>query len=465
MAGILECLHGVVWGAPVLVLIVSVGICVCLKTGFCQITLFPHALRRFWGSFRAASNDKQASAYRALCTALAATVGTGNIAGVAGAICLGGPGAIFWMWICGILGMGIKYAEATLAVRYRVRNQDGQWYGGPMYMIREGLGKKWTPLAYAYCLLGLAASFGIGNATQINALISSMSTAFAAINRPFNTTWKLCIGIIFAVTVFVMLRGGAKRIGAAAQQLVPAASIIYLIMCIWVIGANIAFIDDAVAAIIYGAFNTRAVTGGVIGSAFAALRIGVSRGVFTNEAGMGTASIAHAGAEVAHPAEQGLMGIMEVFLDTIVICTMTALTILTSGIPIPYGSDPGARLTGEAFSSVLGDFGAFLLFGTLCCFAFATILGWGLYGVRCAEFLIGHKAKFFFPLCQGIVVLIAVFSDTGTVWILCDILNGLMSIPNLTALMLLMPKLIQLTWEFKSMKHKSAEFKLRFSNN
>jgi len=236
-------------------------------------------------------------------------------------------------------------------------------------------------------------------------------------------------------------------------------------MCIWVIGANNAFIDDAVAAIIYGAFNTRAVTGGVIGSAFAALRIGVSRGVFTNEAGMGTASIAHAGAEVAHPAEQGLMGIMEVFLDTIVICTMTALTILTSGIPIPYGSDPGARLTGEAFSSVLGDFGAFLLFGTLCCFAFATILGWGLYGVRCAEFLIGHKAKFFFPLCQGIVVLIAVFSDTGTVWILCDILNGLMSIPNLTALMLLMPKLIQLTWEFKSMKHKSAEFRLRFSNN
>ena len=449
MVEILEQLHAIVWGAPALILIIFVGICVCLKTGFCQITLFPDALRRFRSSVCTASGGGGTSGYRALCTALAATVGTGNIAGVAGAICLGGPGAIFWMWICGILGMGIKYAEVTLAVHFRNKSNLGEWHGGPMYMIKNGLGEKWLPLANIYCLLGLFASFGIGNATQINALMSGLSMAFAAIEQPVNQFWKLVVGVVLAVSVFVMLRGGAKRIGAAAQQLVPAASIIYLIICIFVIGSNIAVVDDALRSIVYGAFHPRAVTGGLVGSAFAALRIGVSRGIFTNEAGMGTASIAHAGADVEQAAEQGLMGIIEVFLDTILICTMTALTILTSGIVIPYGTDPGAQLTGEAVASVLGDFGSFLMFGTLCCFAFATILGWGLYGVRCAEFLFGSKARMIFPGCQAIVVLWAVFSETATIWVACDILNGLMTIPNLLALFLLMNELVRLTQQYK----------------
>ena len=453
MVDILERLHAIVWGAPALILIIFIGICVCVKTGFCQLTLFPDALRRFRSSICSDSDGGGTSGYRALCTALAATVGTGNIAGVAGAICLGGPGAIFWMWICGILGMGIKYAEVTLAVHFRNKSDRGEWHGGPMYMIKNGLGEKWLPLANIYCLLGLFASFGIGNATQINALMSGLSMAFKAIEQPVNQFWKLFIGAVLAVTVFVMLRGGAKRIGAAAQQLVPAASIIYLIICIFVIGSNIAVVDDALRSIVYGAFHARAVTGGLVGSAFSALRIGVSRGIFTNEAGMGTASIAHAGAEVEQAAEQGLMGIIEVFLDTILICTMTALTILTSGIVIPYGTDPGAQLTGEAVASVLGNFGSFLMFGTLCCFAFATILGWGLYGVRCAEFLFGSKARMIFPGCQAAVVLWAVFSETATIWIICDILNGLMTIPNLLALFLLMNELVRLTQQYKIRKY------------
>lgn len=452
MEEILGRIHGLVWGIPTLLLIILVSILLGVKTGFCQVTLFPAALRRFGASIREDKGQAHPSGYSALCTALAATVGTGNIAGVAGAICLGGPGAVFWMWICGLLGMGIKYAEATLAVFFRRKGDDGQWYGGPMYMIREGLGKKWSPLASVYCLLGLVASFGIGNATQINALMSGMSSAFGAIGLPLHRSAKIFAAIILAVTVYVMLRGGAKWIGAAAQQLVPAASIVYTIMCILVIGANFTAVDDAFKAIICGAFHTRAVTGGMVGSVFTALRIGLSRGIFTNEAGMGTASIAHAGADVDHPVEQGLMGIVEVFLDTIVICTLTALTILTSGVPIPFGYDPGAQLTGEAFSSALGDFGIFLMFATMCCFAFATILGWGLYGIRCAEFLFGYKATIIFPLCQGIVVIFAVFTETSTLWIVCDILNGLMTIPNLTALLLLMDPLLRLTKEYKHMK-------------
>lgn len=457
MAEILEWIYGAVWGVPAFIMIISVGVCICIKTNFCQITMFPNALRKFFNSLQKKSQDGETSGYRALCTALAATVGTGNIAGVAGAICLGGPGAVFWMWICGVLGMGIKYAEATLAVFHRQKNKDGEWCGGPMYMIRNGLGNQWMPLAYLYCLFGVTASFGIGNATQINALISSMSMALAGIGHTLNTVWKLGIGMILAIAVFSMLRGGAKMIGAAAQQLVPAASVVYICMCLWVIGVNITSVDDALCAIIRGAFNPKAVTGGVIGSAVSVIRIGVSRGIFTNEAGMGTASIAHAAAEVDKPAEQGFMGIMEVFLDTIVICTMTALALLTSGISIPYGIDPGAQLTGEAFYTVFGNLGSFLLFGTLSCFAFATILGWGLYGVRCAEFLFGHKAMVVFPVIQGFVVLVAVFCDTRMVWMICDILNGLMTIPNLIALIMLMPELVRLTNDYKIAKCKKRD--------
>ena len=452
MEEILGRIHGLVWGIPTLLLIILVSILLGVKTGFCQVTLFSAALRHFCASIRDEKGQTRSSGYSALCTALAATVGTGNIAGVAGAICLGGPGAVFWMWICGLLGMGIKYAEATLAVFYRRKGDDGLWYGGPMYMIRDGLGKKWSPLASIYCIFGLVASFGIGNATQINALMSSMGSAFGTIGLPLHRAAKVIVAIFLAATVYVMLRGGAKWIGAAAQQLVPAASIVYTVMCIWVIGANFTALDDAFKAIICGAFHTRAVTGGMVGSVFTALRIGLSRGIFTNEAGMGTASIAHAGADVDHPVEQGLMGIVEVFLDTIVICTLTALTILTSGVSIPFGYDPGAQLTGAAFSSVLGNFGIILMFATMCCFAFATILGWGLYGIRCAQFLFGNKATNVFPLFQSIVVLFAVFAKTSTLWIACDILNGLMAIPNLTALLLLIDPLLRLTKEYKQTK-------------
>ena len=390
------------------------------------------------------------SPFQALCTALAATVGTGNLAGVAGAIGIGGPGAIFWMWICAVLGMITKFAEATLAVRYRVRDREGNLLGGPMYMIREGLGKRYAWLGSLYCFFGVVAAFGVGNATQINALVSSVNTVVTAFGGTPSTGGDIFMGTVLAALIVAMLLGGAKRIGKVAQWLVPFASMAYLLLGAGVLLCNASAIPGAFTSIFEGAFSPRAVTGGVLGSAFLALRVGVSRGVFTNEAGMGTASIAHAAAEVAHPAEQGLLGIMEVFLDTIVICTMTALVILCSGVPIRYGLDEGVTLTTRAFASVYGDWVSFLIAAAMCAFAFATVLGWGLYGARCAQYLLGENAWKKFIFLQGTVVVLGAVLQTGTVWLLSETVNGLMAIPNLIALACLSPELARLTKEYKN---------------
>ena len=309
MADFLEKLNSLVWGLPALVGILGVGMYLTVRTGFVQLRLFPEAVRRFLGMFR--GRDK--SSFRSLCTALGATVGTGNLVGVAGAICLGGPGSIFWMWVCGFLGMATKYAEAALAVRYR-EVEAGEYRGGPMYIITRGMGEKWRWLAGAYCFFGLFAAFGVGNATQINAMLTAL--------RPVTgERGTLFLGIIAAFLVGGMLSGGAKRIGSAAERLVPLAAGGYILLCVLALILRFDRIGDAFLMIFRGAFSPGAVTGGALGSAFCALRVGCARGVFTNEAGMGTASIAHASAEVEHPAQQGMMGIMEVFLDTIVICT------------------------------------------------------------------------------------------------------------------------------------------------
>ena len=444
----LNALHDLVWGAPGLILILGTGIYLTVITGFAQVRLFPGALRRFAGMFRGSKEKKNGiSPFQALCTALAATVGTGNLVGVAGAICLGGPGAIFWMWVCGLLGMATKFAEATLAVRYRVR-RGTEFVGGPMYMIRQGMEKRFHFLAGVYSFLGVIAAFGVGNATQINAVVTGINNVLTRFGGQASTRGNLLMGLVLAALVGAALLGGAKRIGQTAEKLVPFASACYIVLCAALLVLRADAVPGAFRAIILGAFSPRAVTGGAIGSAFRALSVGCSRGVFTNEAGMGTASIAHASAEVSHPAEQGLMGIMEVFLDTIVICTMTALAILCSGVSIPYGMDVGGDLTTAAFTLVLGDWVSIFLSMFLTCFAFATVLGWGLYGARCGEYLLGPGAWKGFAAFQTAAVVLAAVMKTETVWRLAETVNGLMAIPNLIALLRLSPELKQLTKEY-----------------
>lgn len=448
MTNFLSSLNAIVWGAPALILILGVGVYFTVRLGFVQLVLLPKALGQFLRKLRPQRGDN-VSSFQALCTALAATVGTGNLVGVAGAICLGGPGAIFWMWVCGILGMATKFAEATLAVRYRV-SQKGGWAGGPMYIITQGLGQRYYPLAWSYCLFGVIAAFGVGNAAQTNAVVTGINAMLTSFGLPETVWGNLLIGLLLAALIGRLLFGGARKIGAAVQKLVPFAAGGYMLLCAGVLLLRWEAIPDAFAAILKGAVSPRAVTGGMLGSAFQALRIGCSRGVFTNEAGMGTASIAHAAAEVSHPGEQGLMGIIEVFLDTIVICTLTALVILLSGVPIPYGVDAGAELTTRAFASVYGRSTGILLAAALSCFAIATILGWGYYGVQCAQFLFGPQTGKPFAFFQTIMVLVSAVLDTGTVWLLSETVNGLMAIPNLIALAALSPELIRLTKEYKA---------------
>lgn len=450
MTKILEAIHSFVWGVPALTLILGVGLYLTIRTGFVQLRFLPRAIALFFSRFRSKKQQTgTVTPFQALCTALAATVGTGNLAGVAGAIAIGGPGAIFWMWISGFIGMATKYAEATLATHCRVKDSRGELVGGPMYMIRNGMPRRWHWLAACYSFFGIVAAFGVGNATQVNAVIGGINQTIIAFGGEQTQFGSLLMGIILAILIGSMLLGGMKRIGLVAERLVPVASLSYILLGLFVIVARARYLDDAFSAIFLGAFTPQAVTGGAIGSVFSVLRVGVSRGVFTNEAGMGTASIAHASAEVAHPAEQGMMGIMEVFLDTIVICTITALVILVSGVPIPYGQDLGVTLTTQAFANVCGPWVSLVIALALCCFAIATVLGWGLYGIRCAQYLFGDNVWKRFVLLQSAAVILGAVLNTGTVWLLSETVNGLMAIPNLIALAALSPALVRLTKEYK----------------
>ena len=437
-----------VWGVPALVLILGVGIYLSIRTGFAQLRLFPRAFRVFASKLTAKPQCDGVTAIQALCTALAATIGTGNIAGVAGAIALGGPGAIFWMWVCALFGMMTKFAEVTLAVHYRQKN-DGEWVGGPMYMITQTFRGKWRFLAFLYSFFGVIAAFGVGNATQINAVVSSLNNVLSAFGKAASMRRNLGVGILLAVPIGLVLLGGAKRVAQTAQVLVPLAAGAYLLLGAGALVLRAKMIPAAFASIFRGAFSPNAFTGGVIGSFFTSLRVGVSRGVFTNEAGMGTASIAHASAEVDVGAEQGLMGIMEVFLDTIVICTVTALVILCSGVAIPYGTDIGAALTSQSFCAVYGSWVSLFLTLALCCFAFATVLGWGFYGSRCVQFLFGSSGVKVFAYFQIVMVVISAVLETGFIWSLAELVNGLMAIPNLITLVVLSPKLRELTNHYK----------------
>ena len=445
-------IQDVILGLPAAALILGVGLFLTLRLGFPQLGLFPRAVGLFFRRMFAGKRDGGVSSFQALCTALAATVGTGNLVGVAGAICLGGPGAIFWMWVCAFFSMATKYAEAALAVRYRVKTPDG-YAGGPMYTMTYGLGQRFRPLAKAYCVFGILAAFGVGNTAQVNAVVTGVNAAVSRFGGQPSRMGNLLMGLTLAVLAGFLLFGGAKRIGAAAETLVPLAAGAYLLLCVGVLLVFRRRIPIALGQILTGAFCPRAVTGGMLGSAFRALCVGCRRGVFTNEAGMGTASIAHACAE-AEPAEQGLMGMMEVFLDTIVICTLTALVILVSGVPVPYGVDTGAELTTRAFSQVYGAGASVFLAAALILFAVATILGWGLYGARCAQFLFGGWKGF--AAAQTAMVVLGAVLDTETVWQLSELANGLMALPNLICLAALTTELRRITKEYKNPAHLAA---------
>lgn len=445
MTSWLNRLYALLWGPPAVIFMVGAGSFLSLRLGLPQVILFPRALHSL------TAREKKAGAvtpFQALCTALAATVGTGNIIGVSGAICLGGPGAVFWMWLCGFVGMATKFAEVTLAGHYRVLS-GGELVGGPMYMIQRGLPRKWHFLAYLYSAFGVVAAFGVGNATQVNAVVSGVNGILAAFGREESLFGNLAVGFLMAAAVGAVLFGGVRRIGAAAERLVPAVSAGYILLCLWVLVRCRQRILPAFAAIVTGAFSPRAVTGGLIGSAFVSLRTGCARGIFTNEAGMGTASMAYAAAQDANPAELGVLGLIEVFADTIVICSLTALAVLTSGIAIPYGVDAGGVLPFQVFSTVCGGWASAALTFFLCVFAFATVLGWGLYGARCGQFLFGPGFWKKFVWMQMGGVLLGAVLQTQTLWLVAEIVNGLMAVPNLIALIALSPELVRLVREYK----------------
>ena len=447
-----DLLNGFIWGVPAMTCIIGVGLYLGIRSGFLQLRKFGYSMRctigRIFDKTTAASGAL--TPFQAVCTALAATVGTGNIAGVAGAIAIGGPGAVFWMWISALLGMGTKFAEVTLAVNFRERNEKGDYVGGPMYYIKNGLGSKWMWLAYLYAFFGVCAVFGTGNATQVNTITAAVNTAlinYGLLSVDSTAGSNLIIGVFICIIVALILIGGVKRIGKVSETLVPIMALLYILLGIGLIVLRIDRIPAVFVSIFQGAFRPAAVTGGVVGSFFVSMQKGVSRGIFSNEAGLGTGSIAHACADTKDPVQQGLFGIFEVFMDTIVICTMTALIILLSGVEIPYGQAAGAELTIGGFTRVYGNWVSIFTAIALCSFAFSTIVGWGLYGARCAEFLLGSKILLPFNIAYSLVSILGATVNLGLVWGISDTFNGFMTVPNLIAVFLLTPVVLKLTKE------------------
>ena len=449
-----QIVNNFIWGLPAMVCILGVGLLLSVRTNFLQIRKFPYAIKTTLGRIfkHKDASDGTMTPFQAVCTALAGTVGTGNIAGVAGAIAIGGPGAVFWMWCSALLGMCTKFAEVTLAVHYRERSDAGEWVGGPMYYIKNGLGKRWQFLAVLYSLFGVLTVFGTGNATQVNTITTAIDTAlleFHIVAEDILPTLNLVIGILCAMLVAMVLLGGIKRIGSVSEKLVPFMALFYVILAVGVVLLNLPRLPYVIEEIFAGAFNPAAFTGGAIGSLFLSMKNGVSRGIFSNEAGLGTGSIAHACADTRKPVKQGMFGIFEVFADTIVICTLTAMVILCSSVPVNYGTAAGAELTISGFTATYGGGASLFTAVALCCFAFSTIIGWGLYGSRFATFLFKTDkiVKPFFAVYSFVAILGATL-DLGILWGVADTFNGLMSIPNLIALFLLSGTVVKLANEY-----------------
>ena len=436
-----------------MICIIGVGLYLSIRTRFLQIRKFPYAMKVTLGRMmkKKEASDGALTPFQAVCTALAATVGTGNVAGVAGAIAIGGPGAVFWMWISALLGMCTKFAEVTLAVHFRETNAKGDLVGGPMYYIKNGLDKKWHFLAYLFAAFGVLAVFGTGNATQVNTITTAIDSALSNFNvLPADAVnlVNLIIGIALAIIIALILIGGIKRIGNVTSKLVPFMAIMYIVLALGVIIFHIKSVPAVFASIIEGAFNPASVTGGVVGSFFMSMKKGVSRGIFSNEAGLGTGSIAHACADTKKPVKQGFFGIFEVFVDTIIICTMTALVILCSGVPVNYGEAAGAELTIGGFTAVYGNWVSIFTAVAMCCFAFSTIIGWGLYGTRCIEFLLGSRSNMPFMVLYSLTAIVGATMNLGLMWSIAETFNGLMVIPNLIAVFLLSGVVVKMTKEY-----------------
>lgn len=440
-------LNGIVWGVPMLVLILGVGI--YLTFGLRLLTIFkiPFGFKLLWQG-RIPGDKSGISPYNALMTSLAATIGTGNIAGVATAIFLGGPGAVFWMWMTALVGMATKYAEAVLAVRFRETDERGKNVGGPMYYIKNGLGPKWKWLAVLFALFAGIAGFGIGNMVQANSIANALSTNFAI------PEWVT--GLVLVILVGLVLLGGIERISTIAGKLVPFMAIAYIGASTLVLFLNADAIPGAFNLIFTHAFTPTAATGGFAGAAvWAAIRFGVARGVFSNEAGLGSAPIAHAAASTKGPVSQGLVAMLGTFIDTIIVCTFTALAIIATGAWT--SGETGAALTSHAFNLALPGFGGYIIAISISVFAFTTILGWSYYCERSLQFLFGVKIIMPFRALWSAAAMVGATLKLGFVWLLADTLNALMAIPNLIALALLSPLVFKITKEFFESRGKSED--------
>ena len=439
---VLNILSGFIWGPFTLVLLLGVGIYLSLGLKLMPWRQLVNALQLLIRG-RKSEGDGDIPPFQALMTAMSATVGTGNIAGVATAIFIGGPGAIFWMWITALFGMATKYAEAVLAVKYRETDELGCYVGGPMYYIKNGLGKNWHWLGFLFALFGTVAAFGIGNMVQSNSVADALNSNFGV-----DTT---VTGIVIAVLAALVILGGIKRIGTVASKLVPLMAIFYIVGSLIIIFANISAVPAALTIIVDSAFNGHAAVGGFTGATIMmAIQFGIARGIFSNEAGLGSAPIAHAAAQTDNPVKQGMIGMLGTFIDTIIICTMTALVIIISGAWT--SGETGASLSSLAYASSI-PFGEYIISFGLVIFAFTTILGWSYYGERCAEFIFGTKIILPYRFLWIAAVFIGASQKVNLIWILADVMNGFMAIPNLIALALLSPIVFKITKEYFAAQH------------
>lgn len=434
---ILDKLNDLVWTGIFLPCVLLCGLLLSLRSRFLQLRLFPASLRQLTKGGR----GDGVSPVQAASTALASTLGTGNIVGTAQAIAMGGPGAVFWMWAAALLGMAVKFAEIGLSVA--TRRRDGAGYsGGPMYYIGS-LGEKFRPLALMYALLAALSAFGIGNLSQISSAAGAVAGAAEKIAPELDPRrLRLWLGVILTLTAWLILRGGAAGVGRAAERLVPAMAGLFLLLSLFVLCCHAQALPAALRAIVTGAFSPRTAVSGIGGFGTAqAIQWGLRRGAFSNEAGLGSSAIAHGSAAARSPGEQGLWGIFEVFADTIVICTATALTILCSGVGIPWGSSPGAELLLSAWETCIPAAPAACFMAlSLLLFAFTSVLGWALYGTQCVRFLWGEKAAAPYRLCFSLAITVGCLVSLRTVWAAADLLNGLMAIPNFIALFALSGK-------------------------
>ena len=441
---LLDKLSGIIWGEYVLIpLLTLVGIYLTLGLKAMPWRSIPKAFSMLWQSRTPDDTNKgDISPFQALMTALSATIGTGNIAGVATAIYLGGPGAIFWMWVIALFGMATKYAEAVLAVKYREVDELGNHVGGPMYYIKNGLGKNWAWLGMAFAIFGMIAAFGIGNLIQSNSVASVLKNNF---DIPL-----LFTGLIMAIAAGVVIIGGIRRLGEVAAKLVPLMAIAYVVSASIIILLNIDAVPSILWMIVNNAFTGTAASGGFLGATiWAAIRFGVARGIFSNEAGLGSAPIAHAAAKTSDPARQGMIAMLGTFIDTIILCSMTALVILLTGVWT--SGETSSTLSSMAFANGLPGIGHYIVSLSLIIFAFTTILGWSYYGERCAEYVFGIKIILPYRLLWVCIIVIgALIEQIDIIWILADVLNGLMAIPNLIALLLLSPVIFSVTREYLS---------------